>query len=431
MVVLIFVLFTILIAFIGFAVYDRISKFFALSFLIYWFFSLLLSCTNLYGMYQVSDETYALLLLNVISFVIGFLCVKIIVKREAISNVNLVKIVNSKFLKVGVFVGIIVVFFLIRVKQTALAYIDNDYALFRKDFFELIFKDKPILLYIYYLYLYPLYYFLSAVIANMLFSYRKWLLIIFFSLYVIPFMTLGEGRSQFLILGLFVLLNYFIYNNGSIKVRHRLKYIVFSIIGVFMLYVMMANTTANRQKLSLKEGMDNLNKSFIIYSVGSFRAFDNAITRSNTQKPIETLYGRASFCGFDYLLSSLMKRVGVEFESSREITNSYFQNTKIRIGRDTMINYSYTNAIYHYYDFGIWGIFFFPFLFGIFCRYIIKKFYSDSSLWLLALLSFIYFISMHTIFSWYFNKLFTVPYIAFLLFMNKRRKKIKSAKHNK
>ena len=180
----------------------------------------------------------------------------------------------------------------------------------------------------------------------------------------------------------------------------------------------MANITANRKNVSFEEGTRSLNETFLSYSVWPFRAFDYALSHDYIGKAGGYQYGRASFCGMDFLLSSFLKRFGIKYQSSREITNGYLQGTQIAISKDKTMNYSYTNAIYHYYDFGVIGIIIFPFLFGLFCRYVIKRFYKERSLSLLAILTFLYFIAMHTVFSWYFNKPFTLLYIILLLIVS-------------
>ncbi len=397
------------------SVKDRISRFFVLSYLIYWFFSFCCSFLNPYGLYEVSDKAYFYLLLNVISFVVGFIALRID-KDYRNRELSIDKIIQHPIFLAIVIIGIVEALVLFSTRLSVLSYIDDDHTTYRADFIELVFEGNALLLYSYYLFLFPLYFFLLTLVSYMILFYRKWKLIFFFLLYLIPFMMLSEGRSQFLTFGLIMLIIYAIFGEKHRKLK--VKDISLITLAAILIYASMANITANRQKVSFDEGTSLLNETFISYSIWPFRAFDYALSHDYIEKAGGYQYGRASFCGMDFLVSSFLKRFGIRYQSSRDITNGYLQGTQVPIAKDRTMNYAYTNAMYHYYDFGVIGIVIFPFMFGLFCRFIIKKYYTDKSLSLLAILSFLYFIAMHTVFSWYFNKPFTLLYILILLIVN-------------
>ena len=268
------------------------------------------------------------------------------------------------------------------------------------------------------MFLFPLYYFLISVVCYCLFFYRKWWIIIGSLLYLLPFMSLNEGRMHYMGFALILLFDFFLYRSNRSKVfrtPRNVKY--FSVLGFVALYLFMAHATANRlDKDSLLDGVSELNKSFIIYSISPFRAFDYAINNNYVELAGGYQYGLASICGFDYVISTLLKKIGIEYTSSRTITNSYLQNNSVVVGPDQEINYAFTNAIYHYYDFGALGIVIMPFIFGCICRSTIMRFSHEGTFYLHAACTFLFFIMSHMVFSWYFNKLFTIPYLLFLFY---------------
>ena len=417
MIVIVIIIFICLMVLVKGKIHDSISSLFAWVFLLYWGVSLVISSFNPYNLYEVSNYAIFLLLLNVISFITGFLVVKEKVSAE-ISKIDIQNIVSSKLFKIVLLIGISLVFSLFFAKQRIMQYYDYETALFRADFFEILFEGNALLLYGYYMFLFPLYYFLISVVCYCLFFYRKWWIIIGSLLYLLPFMSLNEGRMHYMGFALILLFDFFLYRSNRSKVfrtPRKVKY--FSVLGFVALYLFMAHATANRlDKDSLLDGVSELNKSFIIYSISPFRAFDYAINNNYVELAGGYQYGLASICGFDYVISTLLKKIGIEYTSSRTITNSYLQNNSVVVGPDQEINYAFTNAIYHYYDFGALGIVIMPFIFGCICRSTIMRFSHEGTFYLHAACTFLFFIMSHMVFSWYFNKLFTIPYLLFLFY---------------
>lgn len=419
MILLIIVFFGFLASFVRSQIKDDISKLFAGSFLLYWFVTFAMSSFDPYGFNHVSFSTYLILFLNVSTFLFGFTSYHFC-NKVADKDLDIEKLVKTKVYNLVVIIGIVFVISLVTTKQSVMAYNSYDTSLFRADFFEVLFQGNALLLYGYYLFLYPLYFFLMSVVAYCLFFYRDWKVILMALIYVVLFMSLSEGRLQYMNFALVLLFDFWLYRsrNKGFKIGKSVK--IFGVMGVIGLYLMMAYTTQMRlSKNSFSEGVKELNETFVTYSIAPFRAFDYAMNNDYIEKAGGYKLGRASICGFDYLVSSLLKRVGIKYVSVRTETNDYLQNNAISIGADHTVNYSYTNAMYHYYDFGILGILIIPFIFGYFCRNVIHSFCNYNTIYLHAACTFLFFVVMHMVFSWYFNKLFAIPYLLFLMLKKK------------
>lgn len=400
---------------------NNLSRKFIISFVIYWFFVLCISTINPFGLYNVSVISYILQILFVVSVVTGFSIQKN--HYEVINQNNSITLLGSKTFNVIVAIGIVIVLAMYRFKSQVMSFNDMESGYFRMDFFEIMFSGKPLLLYAYYLFLYPLFFFLMSLVSYSIFFDRQWKRILLYFLYLLPFMSLGEGRMAYMILCIYLLFSFYIYvqQNSIHKISKRIY-----VIGFLMsltLYIFMAQVTSKRVGSgSLMEGINELNSTVVSYSILPMRTFDYAINHDYINKSGGYHFGRASFCGFDYLLSSLCKRVGIEFQSVREDTNGLLQNEPVQISSSHNANYSFTAAIYPYFDFGYIGIVIIPFIFGFFCKRRLIEMQKRFNIYSFALCGFLFFILLHTPFSWYFNKLFTIPYIAFLCYMSSKCK---------
>lgn len=397
---------------------DKVSLFFVLSFIGYWFIALIVSCFNPYGLFPVSDFTYAILILNVTSFVFGFSFGR---SKGFLSKTpfNIEKITNNYFFNTIVIIGIVCVLFLCIFKQQYMSFSEDSSARFRADFFEVLFEGNFLLLCAYYLFLFPLYYFLLTIVCYMLICKRNWKVALY-ALYLLPFMSLGEGRSEFFIAGLTLVLICVVCKEKScLKIDFRTGLAV--LLVCCTIFVGMVKVTSNRSEIDFNEASKQLSKTFITYSTGPFRLLDYAFNHDYINQAGGLKYGRASLCGLDFLIQRFFSRLGVEYEPVKYTTNDVLQTTWVQVGSEITYNYAYTNVIYHYYDFGIIGVLLFPAFFGLFCKSMIMKFYRLDNIFMLALISFLFLIAIQTPFSWYFNKLFTVPYILTLLIISNRK----------
>ena len=96
-------------------------------------------------------------------------------------------------------------------------------------------------------------------------------------------------------------------------------------------------------------GSEELNKQFITYSLLPFRLFDYALSNQYLDK-IGYQYGLSTFDGLNRYAWIILKKFGITISLVSENTTDFFQDSWISVGEDTVANYAYTNAIYHYLD---------------------------------------------------------------------------------
>lgn len=379
------------------------------------------STTNPMGLYAVSLAGYFWQIIFVIAFFVGFLSFKN--DNSAKFTEPVLPILRSWFFYSVVSIGIVIVLSMYNFKSQVMALSEMDSAYIRKDFFEVMFAGNPFLLYTYYLFLYPLYFFLMSIVSFCILCRRNWKCILFCSMYLFPFMSLSEGRLAYMIFAIYLLFAFIVYKRiDGVSFHINKKVYGLGAVVLVGIYFFMASVTANRiGSDDLKDGANELNSTIVSYSVLPMRTFDYAINNNYMTKSGGPHWGRASLCGFDFLLSSFAKRIGVNYSSVRDDTNGLLQNNAVPVGSSSSANYSFTAAIYPYMDFGYWGIIVIPFLFGVFCKKQMQKLLKCFSIYSYALCGFLFFVVLHTPFSWYFNKLFTVPYIIFLIIMHKRQ----------
>lgn len=431
----VFFVFILALLFIQFFIKDHLSKWIILSFVGYWFLALLFSIYNPYGLYEVSSYAYFLLILNVMSFLIGFSCIHISplqVSCLVTENVSVLstmqKIINSKFFLGIVLLGILVCTNIYRQYASLLFLLDS-----RVDAISLIAKENQgnIFFQIYSFLCPPLFYSLCAISAYMILCYRRWGKIFLFLLFLVLYSLIGGGRASFLVFFMALLFCYFIcrdiFHVAKIKVS-KFAYLLIVIL-ILLAYIMMSWITAMRSGYftfnmeAIIHGSEELNKQFITYSLLPFRLFDYALSNQYLDK-IGYQYGLSTFDGLNRYAWIILKKFGITISLVSENTTDFFQDSWISVGEDTVANYAYTNAIYHYLDFGVLGIFIFPFLFGIFFRLLIKRFCKSFSVPLYCLLFYLFFVLMHMIFTWHIQKMYALAFIGIMTFYSFKKRKI-------
>ena len=118
----------------------------------------------------------------------------------------------------------------------------------------------------------------------------------------------------------------------------------------------------------------------------------------------------------------ILERFSIDIPAIYEKTTDFFQDNWVLVGKARPANYAYTNVIYHYLDFGIFGVILFPFFFSILLRWTIKMFYRYGSISAFCLLFYLFFVFVHAIFSWHLNKAYSLGFILLMIFFIKKRK---------
>lgn len=407
-------------------VQDKVSKRVIYCLILYWIISLAISTFNPLGLYNVSTTTYILLLLNVFAITIGYCTVGeskdyLYPDKRSFCIDEVIKSYSFWIIFIIVFIfGI----YTIRNQYAALLYYTAGNL--KVDPMGLLFQGSRFKYYFFNLFCTPFYYSCMAIFSYCILYERKYVKSIIALLALIfVYSFIGGGRVTVLFVAFYLLMMYFWgdrihYSNNDIKAVHLSPktIILFSIFAILlfggMVYVTAVGISGISGKLDLDGAYDELLTLFVTYSVGPFRAFDYALQHPDVYFG-DYCIGRASLGGLDYLLSLIAGVFGIHFTPVNYSTLTILQDTQIQVGKETSFNYAYTNAMYSYYDFGVLGIIIMGFLFGRFFRRVIKLCYNKSSIAYLILSCFSFYILMHTVFSNYFNKNFTVPLILVLL----------------
>lgn len=416
---------------------DTLSKGIVFCFLGYWSLSLILSTFNPSSLFNVSISAYILLLAYVLFFVVGFSSFH--PKNFKVSaNAGIFSIdgiCNSWLFRI---LYILVVSFGIKtliIQRVALAFYSTGNI--KIDPMNLLFEGSRLQYYFYDLICLPFYYFTMALFSYMIFyqkSYRLTKMALL--LLIVVYSLIGGGRATVILVAFFLV--FFLFSgerisatNSNIKRRKiSLKAIIISlIVGLFLFFGMVYITYIGLYGIGHVDANDFFDTSgmlvdqILVYSLGPFRAFDYALSHPEIFLKSGFHFIRASFCGFDYLLSLVFGVLGFPFVPINYDTMSVMQDLSIDVGNNISFNYAYTSVLYHYIDFGAIGVCFYGFLFGYLCRKIVLLSYMKSSFYYLVLLSFIFYMLMYSIFSSFFNKDFTVLFIVLLFLMAKKEKR--------
>lgn len=403
---------------------NYIPKMLFIIYVSYWCGSLYLSTFDDFGLFNVDDQSYYLLLGHLFAFICGYLVVP---SRNAYRSkhfeINVQKIImNIPFMVLFSLCFIFVVILFIRQREMLAIY---SLANIRGDFTELIlgkglftfFSTLPT----------GMFHFSICLSLYMLFFYRKWIYIIIFLTYSVLFAILGGGRHQFAIfiyylIGFLILKNYIV---SSVKQKST-KYIIptrikivmalmllFLVVGMSLFTSYRRNSDAGFNEESVSSGVSGLGETIVNYSVGPIVAFDRGLKMKRYQN--NNYYGTATFAGTEYVLHRFFLRyIFPNYELTYEKVTSYLQNNRILIGINKTWNYAYTSCFYYYCDLGIMGILIIPFILGIIFRFFIKMIEENLTIYSIAIFLFISFCFYDSVFSCYLHKNISVLYILFL-----------------
>lgn len=409
---------------------DYISKIVLYLFTGYWCISLFASTFSPYGLYPIPTFTYLLLLAGTVSFVVGMCSVKSII--PIIDNSTTEKIyINSiieRFLSNRYFLLLFVfsIVYLYKYALVALAVAATQGYADVYDQLNLIFLGNSRAQMIYGYLLTPLFHvslvLVSYYFLNLRIIWRKYLLnAIIYIANLFFFVIIGGGRSTIVIIALYLLITYICITPLSQIRKLSLKKVVIlaaAVIGVIYLVSLVSNyrntghfiddsITASDQQ---GQGFELLAR----YSILPFELFNYGIEHDYLSK-FGYQFGKATLMGFDNWIYIPLKVIGVPYETSYNIV-TYLEETWIPYDSSgTNANYAYTGLMYHYLDFGYVGIILFPFIFGLIFSRIINSFNKKSIFSNFLLLSFCFFLTMHSVFTCYLIKGWTGLYFIILL----------------
>ena len=414
---------------------DKISRKLAFIYVSYWCVSLFLCIINPFGFFEVADETYFLLLLHLVSFMIGFiLCRPTMYKKSCnllIPNVS--KIVSNKIFILLYLICLI--FLLVLFSRLRMLLAIYTFSEMRHDFIDMILENNKIAYFFYNTIAIGMFHFVLCLIAYMFFFEKKWKYIAFLSLYPLIWTIVSGGRNQVMSLGFYglsiwMIADYLQSVKNGYKSRYTISYkgkvFLFSImicmfVGMTIVTFLKKNT-GKMDKDAFIESMSDLGMNFGEYSAGPIVAFDLGLHNRTYSK--QWYYGSATFSGTDYFFYIFLRKLGFHPKASMESTSSVLQNDVILIAPDRYWNYAYTSCMYYYFDFGVLGILFLPILFGFLTRKLIIRLYNSVDIYNIAIISFISFCLFMTVFSGFLHKMITPLYLFVLSILSHYQRRL-------
>ena len=287
---------------------------------------------------------------------------------------------------------------------------------------------------------YPAFNFLMTIIPFALLNYKHTYLIptLISLVFIASFIIINAGRVMFVIILLYLLIIWVV-NNGNRNIKLTFKKIAIgSSMGIIALLGMSLVTQfRDYGNMSIdnddvfSESVEDTQQRVLSYSVLPIVLFDRALNEDYMSKFDGPLLGKATFAGPELYIGNTIKNLfSPTYQTGNDIVIDYIQSNFFSVTPTMDANFAYTGIFFHYIDFGLLGVVFIPLLFGYIYRKIIIAFYARRNLALLALIGFMYFMTMYSIFCCYLIKPWVTFYIPILLYLgySKQRRALISKK---
>ena len=431
------IVFVLLLLAIKARVHDTLSKFALYSFVVYWYVSLISSTFSPYQLLEVSFGTYLLLILGTCSFVIGMLALgssrknnKVVTfDRTKISRV-IEKLLKSKILFIS-YILTIVYFLQFAITAVALAALQGHAEMQEQN--ELIFMGNDLAQVLFGYVATPLFHIalilMAYIFQNLKGNIARFIVpLIILLLYFIEFFVIAGGRSTVIIALIYFAITYVCLvpfeQIRKISFKKILGLLIIGVvIAVSFTYMNLYRSTGTFDKTENEEDSSGGVVEMVArYSLSPIVMFD----RSLKYRYVDMFgyqYGKATLMGFDVWISTGLRQIGFTYKTSTNIPEYLEDNYFAYDKKGTLTNYAYTGLLYHYLDFGVLGVFLFPFLFGLLSRMMIMVFYKRTSFYSFLLIGINYFMMMHSLFTCYFLKAWVALYVMVLLFLVFRKNK--------
>lgn len=411
---------------------DSFSRKISFIYLLWWGTAIVISTFDPAELYSVSMKTYMLLLINVWAFNWGFLCFgkikKIRLKVTTDNSFYNLVIGNNKMILLLMLACIVTYYYAMKFALIIKLYGAGEGRMMRFEAGELFTSNLEV--YLYDFLIKPFTQFVMLIVACMLLSKIKRIILLLSVLFLFLYASVGNGRGGLIVFLFYCFIIYYLrrelyYINLLASKRKKWNFGVVSFVclfvGVGIIVVVISYMTAQRMGFDtfsaevVKIGFEELKSQAVWYFLGSFRALDYSF-RANYESITGFWYGRATMGGIDNLLKLVIHYLGGSYTIAHDEIGHLLQNSKISVGNGIIFNYAYTNIIFHYLDFGYVGVLLFPFLYGFIVRYSIYKFTQKPTLLTLGIMIYLVYISMFNIFSWEFQKPSSIIYVLLLLF---------------
>ncbi len=404
---------------------DIVSQSIAFFFLFYWGVSLVLSNLGLFNLFDVRTSTYLYFLLGVSAFILGMAAVERREKNffpyaEKISK-DLAELALNKFFIVA---QIVLTVYLAKyaILSMAIAKVSGKGAMQGGDVAAVL-RTVPYLEFIYSVAGNITFNITCPLLMYLILRFQKKYIprIILCLLFIAVFAIINGGRSLFVIAALYFVITYTCVNKQQ-KFSFSKEKIIATVILIAVSLVGISFMTQYRDRGNFEVDLETFSESISesgekvgLYSTLPFVMFDYALKQDYLQMFDGYQFGRATFAGFDIYVTGVLKTFGFDLVNTNVKITHYLQETWVPITNKNTANYAYTGILQHYLDFGLFGIFIFPFVFGLITRYLVFKVQTTGNVFIFLFLSFAFFMAIHSVFTCYFIKTWPYWYFAFLL----------------
>lgn len=371
--------------------------------------------------YGPINYTANIMTLHVISFLLGFLFIRIS-RFKALDvtahnlHVSLNKLTNNLTFKIVSLILAVYALSLLSIFFSKLSILSM--AEIRGDYFELNLYG-PVFNAINGAILEPLKIIAIPIFAWMLFYKRNWVAIAL-GIFLFSYATLGGGRFGYIkiLVGIiFVVLCVFL-NKQNKKLRIRQLSIILS--GFIAIISIITVYRLNIESESKEEIIQSTFEQFTTYATCPILAFDYAIDNNFKDKIGGFQYGRLTFSSVEALMYSILNKVGIRFDKSlSKIVD--LKHNQVLLENDEWWNALYTSVLYYYLDFGIFGVIFFPFIFGILTRLCIRNLYRTNTLSYFILLSLVFHKILRAITDYTFTSPFILIFVLILIIIGNKK----------
>lgn len=393
-------------------------------YLVWWGLVLVVSTTNPFGIYPVSEKIYFMLIISVFMFSIGFFSSNLLKKtkthnknkHEVIVEIleGFEKIAKSKLVFIFMILLIVLLFrynWIYQQKVSILGAEDSRNMRFYVG--EVFYSSIEIFFYTFFIDTISIFVslYLSFSLAWNRFNKISWLSVV----YVYLYSSFGAGRFYIIEIGFYVMFFYIIkkillktkenFESKDVKelIKSNRKVFMVLIPVFFILYsysIYLSNFRRGRFGLTyenFKEGSTTFFEHIVIYCVGSFRALEYGIKIYSDN--IGNTFGRLSFGGLDEIAGVFITSIGGNYEYANLI---YGKRTaiEINIGFDQTYNALFTNVFGLYLDFGMLGVICMSFLWGFLFSKIIFYFQNKTNFYSTCFVVFTSVVIMLTVLKW-------------------------------
>lgn len=399
---IILLIISILIVFNYLYIKDKLSKIVIIAYVSWWGLWLILSTFNLYSLYAVKPTTYALLVLNIVMFTVGFWICGKLSKNRASHVMEIKEEISGNHILSKMLIGVfgILLYYWLRYLNIVREGVSLNNRLERFNVGYLFTSTAEILFFNYFI---ESFVYAFIIILAYMVIYGQFKNYMFVLLVGCIFLYSGIGGSRGILVDViiamaFILVIRSLHNKINVKILVALSAIVL-IISFYLAWL-----TASR--LGFKEinvesiaiGWETFLKQGIVYYTGPFRALDYGLIEY--PDIIGFQFGRATFAGIDEIIIMGFRILGVELTTMNATIGKVLQETQLIIGENEYFNFAYTNVMIHYFDFGVIGVVIFPFIYGFFVRKAIFLYQNMPVIPTMIILVFLFNTMINSVFKW-------------------------------